>query len=158
LTMALEVTCHPFIDGQACVFGGATGRLWWNFFSFLPSFLSLYLRFHINPFENKMCHVSLYLYQFWSSFFWFIFVLLLMLFEINIFFSISSLDILFHLFFLSNLVLIFLSLFSFFFMNDSFSLWFFRVCLLWDKLVSCPELWVLKISLIWFQYFLGSFF
>jgi len=90
LTMALEVMCHPFIDGQTCVFGGAIDRLRWNFFSFLPSFLSLYLRFHINPFENKMCHVSLYLYQFWSSFFLFIFVLLLMLFEINFFFNFIS--------------------------------------------------------------------
>jgi hypothetical protein len=34
-----------------------------------------------------MCHVSLYLYQFWSSFFLFIFVLLLMVFEINFFFT-----------------------------------------------------------------------
>jgi hypothetical protein len=37
-----------------------------------------------------MCHVCLYLYQFWSSFFLFIFVLLLMVFEINFFFNFIS--------------------------------------------------------------------
>jgi hypothetical protein len=42
-------------------------------------------------------------------------------------------------------------------MDDNFSSWFFRVCLLWYKPVSWPELWVLKISLIWFQFFLGFF-
>jgi hypothetical protein len=104
--MALEVMCHPFLDGKVCVLGGATYGLRWTFLSLLFSFLFFCLEFHTSPFKNEMCHISLYFYQFWSSFFWFIFILLLMFFEIDFFFQ-FHLSIFFSFIFLSNLVLIF---------------------------------------------------
>jgi hypothetical protein len=51
-----------------------------NFFSFPFSFLYPNLEFHPNHFKNKICHVSLYFYQFWSLFFWLLFVFLFMIF------------------------------------------------------------------------------
>jgi hypothetical protein len=54
-----------------------------DFFSFPLSFLSLCLNFHTSPSKKPIVSSSLYFNQFWSSFFgfWLLFVLLLILFE-----------------------------------------------------------------------------
>lgn len=77
-----------------------------DFFSFPPSFLSYRPKFHVSLLRNQICPIILYFYQFWSIVFLFLFVLILRLFEDDFF--ILSFSILFHLNFVSNLIIIIL--------------------------------------------------
>jgi hypothetical protein len=108
----LEASCHSLPGGQAYVHGGAMVGLWWIFFlffslfslpasDFLPTLKKkCVLSFHICINFDPHCF-DYYLFYFWCF--------------LKFFFSIPSLGILFHLIFVSNLVLIlFIAIFLFF--------------------------------------------
>jgi len=109
---ALEVAHHFFF----WLYGSC---IWWrhdwlptNFFFPPLYFLSLDLEIHVNLSKNTIVSSNLYFYQFWISIFLLLFVLFLMLLNLD-FFLISSLEDLFNFVFLSNMILIlFITFFS----------------------------------------------
>jgi hypothetical protein len=104
LTKTLKVLRRSLFYGQTCLNGKVVTFV--IFFSFPPSFLSYRLKFHVSLLRNQICPIILYFYQFWSIVFLFLFVLILRLFEDDFF--ILSFSILFHLNFVSNLIIIIL--------------------------------------------------
>ena len=78
--------CWKGFDSLFLMFRRVYTKVQW--LGFIRFFLSFpYLGFCAQPFKNYMYYISLYLYQFWSSFFWLLFVLFLILFEVDFIFQ-----------------------------------------------------------------------
>jgi len=147
----IEVMCHHFHGGVTCVSDEAVLRIRWAFFLPFFSILSHCLDFHVSPSKNQLCP-SIYIYinfdyhSFNCSFF------RLWCFFNFIYFSISSIGIIFHLFFISNLVLILWLLFFCFFLSLS---WFF-FNFISHQFISfnfCFQFWFSFFWLLFFLYF-----
>ena len=97
----------------ACIWRSSSLDLVGFFSFFLPLFSLLTLNF-ITTLAKIKCLVSLCLYQFWFLFFYCYFFFYPFL---DLFFSILSIRILFHLDFVSNLILIFFSFLDLFYFS-----------------------------------------
>jgi hypothetical protein len=79
--MIFEAACCPTCIGEAQVHGKCAVWLRWPFlFSFL--FCLSYPRNSCQPFQELTIFSCFYFYQFWSFFFWLLFILFLLLFEV----------------------------------------------------------------------------
>ena len=87
---------------------GSDGHFFSSPFSLPPLF-----GIHVGFVKFDCVLSSLYLFHFWLSIIWFLFVLILMFFKV-FFFTIPSLSILFHSIFLFNFILILLIVFQFY--------------------------------------------
>ena len=103
----LKASQYSFYNGQVHVHGGIALGLF-LFFHFIPLFSFLALSFMSTFSKIKYIMFNLYFYQFYSHYFNY-YLFCFWCFLKLIFFSISSFDILFHLVFVSNLILVFLN-------------------------------------------------
>ena len=103
----LKASQHLLSNNQVRVHGGIAVGLFLSF-HFIPLFSLLALSFMSTFSKIKYIMFNLYLYQFCSYYFNY-YLFCFWCFLKLIFFSISSFDILFHLVFVSNLVLVFLN-------------------------------------------------
>lgn len=118
----LKASQHPLSNGQVRVHGGIVVGLFLSF-HFISLFSHLALSFMSIFFKIKYIMFNLYLYQFCSHYFNY-YLFCFWCFLKLIFFSISSFDILFHLVFVSNLVLVLLN--AIFFVFYTFLDFFFQ--------------------------------
>ena len=116
--MMLKASQHHLSNGQVRVHGGVAVGLFLSF-HFILLFSLLALSFMSTFSKIKYIMFNLYLYQFCSYYFNY-YLFCFWCFLKLIFFSILSFDILFHLVFVSNLVLVFLNAIFF-----CFYTWFF---------------------------------